>query len=100
MELRAPLRAPPPPLTENPFEPGQNGAHQSNAGAQGGAGGCTDWGRGVGAPGLRRQADLASKLALPVAVWSPLDILNLGFLLCKMELGVPTSQGHYRNPMR
>ena len=48
-------------------------------------------GGGGEALGLRRQADLASKLALPVAVWSPLDFLNLGFLLCKMELRASTS---------
>ena len=37
-------------------------------------------------------------LCLSLAVWSPSDFWSLRFLIGKTELGVPASQGHYRNP--
>lgn len=40
-----------------------------------------------------------SWLCLLLAVWSALDFLSLRLLICNMELRVPASQGHARNPV-
>lgn len=40
-----------------------------------------------------------SWLCLLLAVWSALDFLSLRLLICNMELRIPASQGHARNPV-